>query len=160
MFGRGSCDVWVWLTTSNSLSPKRSQPPSKTIFKDDQKTFLGTRRARIFFMAFETLRLKISGATANNSTASKNRDFIAVTHSDFSYGVKRWRTLRYRFVCMWVKPGVAVCSLNGFLPTASQRVPSIYRKPNFFIGDSVRQSNRKWELQSGCSTLRLRPIPT
>jgi hypothetical protein len=57
-------------------------------------------------------------------------------------------------VCMWVKPGVAVCSLNGFLPTASQRVPSIYRKPNFFYRSSVRQSNRKWVPRKKTGTAR------
>ncbi|MFX6048661.1 hypothetical protein ABTE94_20205, partial [Acinetobacter baumannii] len=44
-----------------------------------------------FSMVFETLRLKIYGATANNSTAMALSDLLAATSFDFSSGVKHRR---------------------------------------------------------------------
>lgn len=69
--------------------------------------------APICFMVFDSLRLKISGATANNSTAMVPNDLLAATSCDFSYGVKHWRK---QSLHVGEASGM-VCSLNGFLPT-------------------------------------------
>ncbi|MDR3613058.1 MAG: hypothetical protein P4L53_05810 [Candidatus Obscuribacterales bacterium] len=66
-----------------------------------------------FFMVFETLRLKIYGATANNSTAMAINDLLAATSFDFSSGVKHRRKQSLQ---VGEASGMA-CSLNGCLPT-------------------------------------------
>lgn len=65
------------------------------------------------FTVFDSLRLKIFGATANNSTAMAVNDLLAATSFDFSSGVKHWRKQSLQ---VGEASGMA-CSLNGFLPT-------------------------------------------
>ncbi|MBX9690253.1 MAG: hypothetical protein K2X27_26305 [Candidatus Obscuribacterales bacterium] len=120
--------------------------------------------APVLSIAFDSLRLDISGATANNSTASTHNVLAAITPSKSSSGVKRWRTLRYATCAGGSSLGISVRSLNGF-PPADAGPPHLPQTGFFlvahsrallssrqgrtsvrisFYGSSVRQSNRKW----------------
>jgi hypothetical protein len=71
--------------------------------------------APIFSMVFDSLRLKLFGATANNSTAT-----LPVTSSPPLTTSLATGSNTGALACMWVKPGELVCSLNGFLPSSAE----------------------------------------
>lgn len=67
---------------------------------------------RISFSVFESLRLKLFGATANNSTASKKLSLVPSLASSLATGSNTGAPKR----CMWVKPGVNGLLLKRFPP--------------------------------------------
>jgi len=69
-----------------------------------------------FSMEFDSLRLKLSGATANNSTATSPETFPPPLPTSLATGSSSGAGV----ACMWLKAGGMVCSLNGFLPSSAK----------------------------------------
>lgn len=90
-------------------------------------------------MAVDSLRFDISGATANNSTATKP---YALSPPPLLPSLATGSTARF---CV---PEELVCFLNGSLPSSAERPLGPLHLPQtkiFCIGSSGRQSNRNWE---------------
>ena len=98
----------------------RSQRLTKNVFSPC------ARGLTIYFMEIDSLRSYSCRATADDRRHTDSKVFAADTLSEFSYGVNLWRTLRVQ-----VKTNKVSCGINGFLPTPSARVPSIYSSEIF-----------------------------
>ena len=148
MFGPqflAKCDVWptkcdVWPTLLRCLA-HAWQPLSPSLFcfpapfkddiKDEQKTVLklvlkrGTRRWRGFLFlcltpyAFKTLRS--DGEQLNGNQVLES--LVAVTHCEFSYGVKHWRS----------------CSATACLAESPAAYPHSLRSLRYSSADFLRE---------------------
>lgn len=93
-----------------------------------------TREDLYLFMVIDSLRYTTLRGDGGRQTAYPAKLDAAITPTESSYGVNHWRTL-----CVQAKTNKVACGINGFLPTPSGRVPSIYSSAIFLWG--LRSSN-------------------
>jgi len=101
----------------------------------------GNALRAIFPMELDSLRLLLSGATANNSTATKPESFPPPLTASLAPGSSSGAA----FDCMGLKAVGMVRSLNGTLPSFAEPGLGPLHLPQtkiFSIGSSGRQSNR------------------
>lgn len=134
----------------------------------------GSADARILFSVFDSLRLKLFGATANNSTACETQTVVPSLPSSLATGSNTGALSAFAASAGGSSLGLAVSSLNGFLPAvagplhlpqtglfsmAHSRALVTSRQgfccaEDSFYGSSVRQSNRMWRQLFGEGELR------
>ncbi len=166
---RRHADIWGVFRLSNgggdlSFGGVALEPPdqfcSVAVFDD---VVSGNALCADFSMELDSLRLNLSGATANNSTATTPEVFGPSLPLSLASGSSSGTG----FACLRLKADRLVCSLNGFLPSSAEPVLGSLHLPQtvlfmalcarsccraegteqaaiFHKGGSVRQSNCNW----------------
>ena len=106
-----------------------------------------------FSMELDSLRFSLSGATANNSTATPPESFPPLLPVSLAPGSSSGAG----FARLWLKAGGFVCSLNGTLPSFAEPLLGSFHLPQtniFPIGSSGRQSNRNCSKRGNGGSLK------
>ena len=106
-----------------------------------------------FSMELDSLRFSLSGATANNSTATPPESFPPLLPVSLAPG----SSSSAGFAGLWLKAGGFVCSLNGTIPSFAEPLLGPFHLPQtniFPIGSSGRQSNRNCSKRGNGGSLK------
>ena len=147
-------DLWVFLKTGSGVlvaggfggschpsqdtgifDPVFSEPEFSSVSSES----IASELAPINSMVVDSLRFDISGATANNSTATR---IDALSPPPLLPSLATGSTTRF------CGSEELVCSLNGVLPSSAEPPLGPLHLPQtkiFSIGSSARQSNRNWD---------------
>src|SRR5262249_44760422 len=109
-----------------SLARLAFPAPFKRFSKEEKRSRMYARTRESIYGRLTPYALRLSGATANNSTASNQQSWLSPS---LTPSLAPGSIARARFACR-PEPKVA-CGINGCLPTALQRVPSIYSSAIF-----------------------------
>ena len=139
-------------------------PENQSVFSLFLREVVFSIKAPILFIVFDSLRLKLFGATANNSTACETQTIAPSLPSSLATGSNTGALTAIASSAGGSSLELAVFSLNGFLPAVAGPLhlpqtgfflvaharalvtsrQGICCADDSFYGSSVRQSNRMW----------------